>query len=173
MIESRPPFFIPKTSQGMWEYMRFFALFLALFVAIPAAASADDSLIPQAGHSATKPAPADEYFGRLKMSILGMRNSLVKLTRQAEGDPTSAESVLGPASMTEESIREWEVKYPSDPWLAKTVYMLAHLYSRVPTDVGREGAVRAVNWLVEKYPDSEFTNTALEEIHAPASVSPP
>ena len=149
--------------------MRYLALSLAFFAATSGAALADESVIPVAGHSATRPAPADEYFGRLKMSILGVRNSLVKLTRQAEEDPSSADAVLGPASMTEESIREWEVKYPSDPWLAKTVYMLAHLYARVPTDVGRDAAVRAVNWLVAKYPDSEFTNAALEEIHAPAT----
>ncbi|MDP9017533.1 MAG: hypothetical protein M3N19_04365 [Candidatus Eremiobacteraeota bacterium] len=48
----------------------------------------------------------------------------------------SAQSTTGPATLTEESIKEWEQKYPSDPWLAKTVYMPVLMYAKIPTAAG-------------------------------------
>lgn len=154
--------------------MRISLMVLALLVFTGAFASADqpdDATLPTANSSATAPAPADEYFGRLKMSILGIRNQLNRLTAQVDADPLNSQSARGSCELTEESIKEWEQKYPSDPWLAKTVYMLVHLYAKMPAETGHTQALRVLSWLLAKYPGSEFTETALAEVR-PASEDP-
>lgn len=131
----------------------------------------DDSTVPVAGSSASKPAPADEYFGRLKMSILGIRNQLTHLTKEVQERPGESQNALGTLALTEESVKEWEQKYPRDPWLAKTVYALVHVYAKMPPEIGHAGAVKTLAWLLAKYPDSEFTEAALADVH-PASGEP-
>ncbi len=103
------------------------------------------------GHAAIKVAPADEYFGRLKLSILGIRNTLKDLALKADYHPTTAESIFGSAAFAEEALREWEHKYPRDPWLAKTVAGLVHMYSKVPTPAGRAKMHAALAWLTSRY----------------------
>ena len=98
-----------------------------------------------------KVAPADEYFGRLKMSILGIRNTLKDLALKADYNPANAEQIFGTAAFAEESLHEWEHKYPGDPWLAKTVAGLVHMYSKVPTPQGRAKMHAALAWLTGRY----------------------
>lgn len=102
-------------------------------------------------HAVSKVAPADEYFGRMKMSILGIRNQLHDLSLRLSYSPEKSEDVLGSASMVEDALRDWEHKYPADPWLAKSVYELTALYARVHTAHGRESATRALQWLLSRY----------------------
>ncbi|GAC1498518.1 MAG: hypothetical protein NVS1B14_01560 [Vulcanimicrobiaceae bacterium] len=106
---------------------------------------------PAARHVAVKVAPADEYFGRLKLSILGIRNTLKDLALKADYHPTTAESIFGSAAFAEDALREWEHKYPRDPWLAKTVAGLVHMYSKVPTPAGRAKMHAALAWLTSRY----------------------
>ena len=98
-----------------------------------------------------KVAPADEYFGHLKMSILGIRNTLKDLALKADYNQTNAEQIFGSAAFAEEALREWEHKYPRDPWLAKTVAGLVHMYSKVPTVQGRAKMHAALAWLTGRY----------------------
>lgn len=98
-----------------------------------------------------KVAPADEYFGHLKMSILGIRNTLKDLAMKADYNPANPEQIFGSAGFAEEALREWEHKYPGDPWLAKTVAGLVHMYSRVPTTQGRAKMHAAFAWLSGRY----------------------
>lgn len=155
--------------------MRALGLLLAFIIACGACAAADpldDAIVPAAGTSATNPAPADEYFGRLKMSILGIRNHLNAVAREIESDPSRGQAAVDSLTLTEESLKEWEQKYPRDPWLARTVYMLVHVYAKMPRDVGHAHAVRTLSWLLAKYPGSEFAQTALSEVNAASGDSP-
>lgn len=69
-------------------------------------------------------APADEYFGRTKMSVLEIRNRIHDLERRQDA------SVPHDAGLTEDAIRDWQRKYPGDPWLPKDIASLARIYSR-------------------------------------------
>lgn len=151
--------------------MRGIALFAVLTAALSTAAvaapqhhakaavhhKAADDVAPPAGHG--KVAPADEYFGRLKMSVLGIRNELNHLQTQVEGSPAGSESVMGTASLVEDAIKDWEKHYPADPWLAKNVYQLTHVYANVRTDNGHLHAVTSLHWLMSRY-DKKGTGLA-------------
>ena len=109
-------------------------------------------------------APADEYFGRLKMSILGIRNQLHDLDLRLQYDPTKSEDVLGAAAFVEDALRDWEHKYPADPWLAKSIYQLSALYSHVHTDHGQQNAARVVRWLLTRYARTPYASQARGEM---------
>jgi hypothetical protein len=105
-------------------------------------------------------APADEYFGRLKMSILGIGNQLHDLDLKLQFTPEKSEDVIGAASMVEDAIHDWEHKYPLDPWLPKDVFKLTLLYSHIHTDHGHNVALRAMRWLQHRYPKSPYAAQA-------------
>ena len=113
---------------------------------------------------ASRVAPADEYFGRLKMSILGIRNELRDLDQRLSYSPDAVDAVLGSAAMVEDAIHDWQAKYPADPWLPRSVYQLTHLYARIHSGDGHVKAVSTLHWLVTRYPSSSFCSVAQNEV---------
>ncbi len=113
---------------------------------------------------ASRVAPADEYFGRLKMSILGIRNELRNLDQRLTYSPDKGADILGAAAFVENAIRDWQAKYPADPWLARSVYQLTHLYARIQTADAHVKAVNALHWLVSRYRSSPFCTIAQTEV---------
>ncbi len=107
-----------------------------------------------------KVAPADEYFGRLKLSILGIRNQLHDLSLRLQFAPSEGADILGSASFVEDALHDWEQKYPADPWLAKNVFQLTQLYSQVRTDDGQRCAARALHWLLGRYGKSPYADAS-------------
>lgn len=105
-------------------------------------------------------APADEYFGRLKMSILGIRNQLRDLDARLQYTPEKSSDVLGSAAYVEDALHDWEHKYPADPWLAKDVYQLTSLYSHVHTDEGHRCENRTMQWLLGRYGKTRYAHEA-------------
>jgi TolA-binding protein len=76
-------------------------------------------------------APADEYFGPGKMSLLGIRNQLHDLTLQYDVNHDAAQSVFGKTKYAEACLRDWSKKYPADPAIPRHIYLLGHLYGRL------------------------------------------
>jgi hypothetical protein len=96
-------------------------------------------------------APADEYFGPLKMSILGIRNTTKDLGLRYDVNHDIASQTLASAALTESSIKDWERKYPRDGGIARAVYYLQRLYDKVLTEQGRAKADATAKWLFSKY----------------------
>lgn len=137
---------------------------------IAASSGANATPAPKAAAAKAKPgakirvAPADEYFGKLKLSILGIRNTIKDLGIKADYEPTKAESILGSAGLTEDALYDWQKKYPLDPWIPKTAFSLAQLYGKVPSDNAQKKAKVTMQWLVAKYPSSSFSRTGREQL---------
>jgi hypothetical protein len=121
------------------------ALMLAVSFAAPALANPMSSL-----------APADRYFGRLKMSILGVRNSLRDLSARADADPEAADHIFDKAVLVEDALRDWQAHFPRDPWIPKYAYALAELYGKLQTDDAQTRKDETLNWLIASYPNSEY-----------------
>ena len=71
-----------------------------------------------------KVAPADEYFGRLKLSILGIRNTIKDAGLKCDADPAHATNVIGSVALTEDAMHDWEKKYPADSWIPPAILSL-------------------------------------------------
>jgi hypothetical protein len=122
-----------------------FALALALSFAAPTIAAPTANL-----------APADRYFGRLKMSILGVRNSIKDLSERAVAHPEDAEHIYDKAVLVEDALRDWHAHFPRDPWIPKFTYSLAQLYGKLDMDDARVRRNDTLDWLVATFPESEY-----------------
>jgi hypothetical protein len=107
-------------------------------------------------HPHTGPAPADEYFGRLQMSVLGVRNKVKDLGLNADLHPEHDAAVLGNALWVEDAMRDWAKKYPFDRWLPRYAYALEQIYERIPGDGAHRRAVKQIAYLTAYFPQTVY-----------------
>jgi|GEM_PF-2251611 hypothetical protein len=120
----------------------------AAFFAVLAPAFAQDSLQGLA--------PADEYFGHYNLSVLGIANTIRDAGTRIDSGADARSMLSGPLSFVTESMKDWEQKYPADPWIAKDLLALEIVYLRVPTDEGFRLATKTEAWLIADYSGSEY-----------------
>jgi hypothetical protein len=124
--------------------------------------STTDEVAPPAGFGSI--APADEYFGRLKMSVLGIRNELLQLESKIDAAPYAGDSIMSTAALVEDALHDWQNHYPGDPWLAKSVYQLEHMYAKVRSEAGHRSAMRVLSWLIASYSNTPYPQEALDDV---------
>ena len=119
---------------------------------------------PAHAHSApAKVAPADEYFGRMKMSILGITN-MIKDTGLREGfDPANASKYYNALSLTEAALEDWAGKYPQDSWIPSRAYNLSHEFWLMHTPDADAQAQRCRAILFRQFPHNRFAVIARSE----------
>jgi hypothetical protein len=106
-------------------------------------------------------APADEYFGRFKMSILGVRNVVSDIDARADDAAAdAARNLCHKLTLAEDALRDWHAKYPDDTWLPKLGYTMLADYQKLDADliddeaqVARLHAIDLATWLEEAYPN--------------------
>jgi hypothetical protein len=128
------------------------------------AKTAPKPVVPHVTYLKFRVAPADEYFGRLKLSILGIRNTIKDAGLKADADPPHATSVLGAMAMTEDAMHDWEKKYPADTWIPPAIFSLERLYAKIDSDVARAHAKLVMVWLVHDYPKSAPAKIGKKEL---------
>jgi hypothetical protein len=119
--------------------------------AAPSATAAHSQQKPTSKPSTVVLAPADEYFGPLKLSYIGMRNTIRDLGLRYDVNHDIAAQTLASAQLTERAVRDWERKYPSDTQIPKTIYLLQRLYTKVLTLDARAHAHACAMWLFNDY----------------------
>ncbi|MBV8637951.1 MAG: hypothetical protein JO322_07670 [Candidatus Eremiobacteraeota bacterium] len=75
-------------------------------------------------------APGDEYFGRMKMSYLGINNTFHDEYIRA-GDYTTDANVINKVNFADEALQAWAQKYPGDPQLARSYYLAIRMYRKI------------------------------------------
>jgi hypothetical protein len=102
------------------------------------------------------PAPADEYFGRLGMSILGVRSKVKDLGLDADLHPEHDKAVLNNALWVEDAMRDWAKKYPFDRWLPRYAYALEVMYERMPGQDAHKRALKQIAYLTAYFPQTVY-----------------
>ena len=116
--------------------------------------------------AASTSAPADEYFGRYHLSILGIRNSLADMTVRARQEPDRAVAFLESAELTEDAIQQWQNRYPEDTWLPKSIFALEGLYLTIGGAEGVKHGVGAAAWLDRSFPGTAFAQKGDDKLAA-------
>ncbi|MBV9270839.1 MAG: hypothetical protein JO165_07090 [Candidatus Eremiobacteraeota bacterium] len=102
---------------------------MRLFVSLASSVLAVSLLAMQPAAAHVRLAPADEYFGQQKMSILEVGNRLRDMSRQLQSPTAKTQDVLHTAQLTEDAMRDWQRKYPGDPWLRRDRIALERVYA--------------------------------------------
>jgi len=100
-------------------------------------------------------APGDEYFGTMKLSVIGIRNTLHDDGLRYDFNHDIGPQTYAHTRLTELAVRDWEKKYPRDDQLPRAVFYLQRLYTKVLTADSRARAHVVALWLF-----SDFANSA-------------
>jgi len=84
-------------------------------------------------------APADEYFGQLKMSVLGIRNELNGLERRCASGDRNVAAMSGKLAFVDDAMRDWRARYPRDTWLPRYEAQRARVASLIALNASHAG----------------------------------
>jgi hypothetical protein len=104
-------------------------------------------------------APGDEYFGRMKLSYLGIDNTYKDGSISA-GDYTTDPHLISKLDFATEALQRWAAKYPNDPQLARSYYLGVLVLRKVYTQPEQQTSWEFTQLLVRKYPNTYFGKTA-------------
>jgi hypothetical protein len=104
-------------------------------------------------------APADEYFGRLKISYLGMNNTFRDSAISA-GDHTTDAGIAGKVALAEDALEDWARKYPRDPQLARTYFLALQIERKLWLKPDQDRAWVVLNRLGHDFPATYFGKLA-------------
>jgi hypothetical protein len=117
-------------------------------------------------------APADEYFGRVKVSPLGIRHKIFSLKDDLHHARSKPDSVQHDAESIEEALLDWIRRFPRDPWLPATAWNLATLYEELPGVEAQTHALAMLRLLRDRYADSAYGDDAARDLARGVGVRP-
>ena len=100
-------------------------------------------------------APGDEYFGRMKISYLGIDNTYRDGAISA-GAYTTDPKLISKLDFATEALRRWAAKYPNDPQLPRSYFLAVQVLRKVYTQPEQELSWQFIQLLVTKYGSSYF-----------------
>ncbi len=120
-------------------------------LALAVAAATAPAMASQPSNSA----PADQYFGPLKMSALGVRNRLSALGKRYHARTITNDDIIHDAKLIEASMAAWQQAYPHDPWVVSTYFHLEQVYQAVQSSNGRTHATIVLKFIAKEYPKTK------------------
>jgi len=103
-------------------------------------------------------APGDEYFGRLKISYLGIDNTF-KDGAISAGAYSTDPNLIKKLMFADEALQRWAAKYPNDPQLPRSYFLGIQVLRKVYTQPAQDLAWHYMQVLVTKYPSTYFGKT--------------
>jgi hypothetical protein len=100
-------------------------------------------------------APGDEYFGRMKMSYLGIDNTYKDAAISA-GAYSTDPRLISKLDFATEALRRWAAKYPNDPQLARAYFLGVQVMRKVYTQPEQDTTWEFIQTLVDKYGNTYF-----------------
>lgn len=117
-------------------------------------------------------APADRYFGRLRMSALRIRYEIAQLKSRYDNHKLLPENTSHLAGLTEEAYYDWAGRFPKDGWLASTALNLAHLYEDLPGASARAEATKALTFVRSHFGNTRYSKQAAGELQRGITAKP-
>ncbi|MGB6986374.1 MAG: hypothetical protein WBD74_10420 [Candidatus Aquilonibacter sp.] len=100
-------------------------------------------------------APGDEYFGRMKMSFLGINNTFHDETIRA-GDYTTDSGIISKVAFADEALQDWSRRYPGDPQLARSYFLAIVMYKKIYTVDAQQKAWTYMHILTQRFANTYF-----------------
>lgn len=100
-------------------------------------------------------APADEYFGKMKMSYLGINNTFHDASISA-GQHTRERWIINKVDLADDALQDWARKFPHDPQLARTYFLAIQIQKKIWVQQNQDRAWIYMNRMVTLFPDTYF-----------------
>lgn len=117
-------------------------------------------------------APADRYFGKLKMSGLRIRYETTQIERRYWEHQLLPDQALHLLLLTEDAYHQWAYAFPLDPWLASTGYNMAQVYEQLPGVTARDHATALLQYVKGHFPKTPYAQKSGDQLHRGIAVRP-
>lgn len=117
-------------------------------------------------------APADEYFGKLRLSPLGIRHKIFSLKDDLHHARSNPDAIQNDAAWLEDALQDWIRRFPRDPWLPATAWNLATLYEELPGTAAQAHALALLRTVRDRFADSTFADDAARDLSRGVGVRP-
>jgi hypothetical protein len=101
-------------------------------------------------------APGDEYFGRMKMSYLGINNTFKDMVIES-GEFTTSTQIINKLNFATEALAKWSAKYPGDPDLARSYYLGVLALRKVYVQSQQQLAWQYIQTILKRFPNTYFS----------------
>lgn len=122
------------------------------------------SVMPSIAAAATV-APADEYFGPTKMSVLGIRNTIQDTQIRSSGDPDHVTiKYWATLALAHSALDAWAQRYPHDLWIPRNAFLMARLFDHMHTAEGDAAAADCRSILFHNFAATWFARQAHDDL---------
>ena len=136
---------------------------------VPSRAAADPctSIKNKAAHDKCErynhSAPGDEYFGKMKMSYLGINNTYRDEAVRA-GASTVDSGIINKVGFADDALDAWQRKYPLDPDLARSFFLAVRMHQKIYTQQMQDRAWTYMRLEVSRFGSTYFGKLEKAEI---------
>jgi hypothetical protein len=102
-------------------------------------------------------APMDRSFGTYPMSVFGIAHAIHRYDGTKHLD-------AGPIAYAILAIRDWEHRFPSDPWIARELLAMQRVYEHAKTPEGAHYEHAVALWIENDYPSSAFARASRADL---------
>ncbi len=109
-------------------------------------------------------APADEYFGRYRLSSLSVRTAISDMTIEGNS-PLALPLQIERIEAVQSALPDWAQAYPHDPWLPSAMFKFAQFLIAKGVPSLYPSALAFLSYLVTVYPNTWYAT------HAQAAIA--
>lgn len=117
-------------------------------------------------------APADEYFGHMHLSPLGIRHTIFSLKDDLHHARRKPDAIEHDALSVQDALQDWSARYPHDSWLPGALWNLAVLYEELPGEDARTHAIAVLQKIRDDYSGTDFATNAKRDLSRGIGVRP-
>jgi hypothetical protein len=117
-------------------------------------------------------APADEYFGREKLSPIGIRHKIFSLKDDLHHAREHPDAIQHDAQILEDALHDWFTRFPQDPWLPATAWNLATLYEELPGSDAQSRALATLHFVRDSFAGTPYSQYAARDLTRGVGVRP-
>src|SRR5579872_736316 len=117
-------------------------------------------------------APADEYFGHMRLSPFGIRHMIFSLKDDLHHGRRRPDAIEHDALEVQDALQDWSTRYPHDTWIPAALWNLAILYEELPGDDARTHAVAVLQKVHDQYNGTAFATDAQRDLTRGIGVRP-
>ena len=135
----------------------------------------------EAVHAASPPAPkqstsvlapADEYFGRQKLSVVRIHHQVFALKTDLQYHRRHPDSIENEADSIGEAYFDWANRFPRDRWLPRMAWELATLYEELPGFNAQAQGFTFLAFISQNYAATEVGRNASADLTRGIGVRP-
>ncbi|HET7813337.1 MAG TPA: hypothetical protein VFL13_03060 [Candidatus Baltobacteraceae bacterium] len=117
-------------------------------------------------------APADEYFGRAKLSVLVIRHRIFAMKDDWHHMRTQPAKVVNDANDVQDALDDWSARFPRDTWLPAASWNLATLYEELPGADAQQKAIAMLSTVRDRYTSTAFSGLADRDLKRGVGIRP-